>query len=84
MRATDDSHYRSVVGKGEKSTTTERQCQDCMNLKVGGEMNSQENVHTISKSRNIQGVEIIMKEYPLCKRHICKRHIPFMARRCEG
>lgn len=90
MKARDSSHCRSVVGKGEKShlNNQEGQWQDCMKLKVGkfllkvgDEMDSQENVHTISKPGSIWDVGIVEEEYLLHTRHGCKRHILFMARR---
>lgn len=90
MKARDSSHCGSVVGKGEKShlNNPEGQWQDCMKLKVGklllkvgDEMDTQENVHATFTSGSIWDVGIVEGEYPLHMRHGRKRHTPFTARR---
>lgn len=90
MKARDSSHCGSVVGKGEKShlNNQEGHWQDCMKLrvgklllKVGDEMDTQENVPTTFMSGSIWDVGIVEEEYPLRRRHGHKRHTPFPARR---
>lgn len=82
--------HGSVVGKGEKAHLNKgkESWQDCIKrevgsflLKMGEEMDSEENVHTISESGNICDGGTVKEERLLHMRHGCKRHIPFMASR---